>query len=453
MTAEEALMWCREYNVRAHREGGKVVLDGVPPGVKVPVHLTKALGAYSGDLDGLLTAPRGGASAQSEPASRTVKGTSLASLMRKQFTPRQEFVLGVIVQGVSLFASKAKLGKTWLILNLALALSCGGYAMGKIKVEKTAVLLLALEDGEQRLQDRFATLLNDHDPPDNLTICTEWPRLDEGGAEQLDVYLTEHPNVKVVFIDTLAKIRPVRRKGGDLYAEDYRIGELLKQVAERHSIAIVLVYHTRKARADDPLDEIRDTMGLTGGVDNCLVLRRERGSADAVLYVAGRDIAEEKGYALKWDSVMAQWTVAGDAEEFTMSTARRQIIDALAVAPDGLTPTEMARKLNKAVSAVKKLMWTMSGEGILTAVDGRYTHIGNAGNPTERPPSSQGQTGLRIGLPDGIPGNREGIRHARQILNEDKEKRDNGYPVTLVTGEASLPFDVKTWGWKEVSDG
>ncbi len=453
MTSEEALLWCREYHVRACRKGNRIVLDNVPAGIKVPLGLTKALAAYPGELERLFTSANGVAPAGKDATSHLVKSTSLKVLMQKQFDPRRDFVPGLLVQGVTLFASKAKLGKTWLVLNLALALAYGGHALGKITVERVAVLLLALEDGEQRLQDRFTTLLDDREPPDNLTICTEWPRLDEGGAEQLDSYLMDHPSVKVVFVDTLAKIRPARRKGGDLYAEDYRIGEVLKQVAERHGVAIVLVYHTRKARADDPLDEIRDTVGLTGGVDNCLVMRRERGSADAVLYVSGRDIAEEKGFGLKWDGVAAQWIVVGDAEEFTMSAARRQIIDALAVMPQGLTPTETARKLNKAVSAVKKLMWTMRVEGVLTAIDGKYTFPGNAGNPTECSPLSHEETGLRVGLPSGTRSNRDGIRSDQQILHEVKEKRDDGYPVTTVTDEVPLLFDVETWGWKDVSDG
>jgi len=367
---------------------------------------------------------------------------TLRELMQREFVPRREFVPGIITEGISLLASKAKIGKTWLVLGTSLALATGGVALGKIHVEKTGVLLLALEDGPQRLQDRFSLLLDDKPAPDGLTIFTEWPRLDAGGAEQLDAFLSAHPDVKTVFVDTLAKIRPARRKGGDLYTEDYHIGEILKVTAEKHRVAIVIVYHTRKASADDPLDEIRDTVGLTGGVDNCLVLRRERGSADAVLYVSGRDIAEEKGYALKWDAVTTQWTVAGDASEYAASTARKQVLDALDGAPNGLTPTETARKLGKPLSAVKKLMWTMSNDGTLAVTDGRYQKRGNPGNRvTHREKTLATQANpkdptVTLGLPNVALSNPKSNRADGDEANNNKENAVNGYPVTGVTDAA-----------------
>ncbi|MHB8648474.1 MAG: AAA family ATPase, partial [Thermomicrobiales bacterium] len=374
-TLPEALLFCRTHGITPRRENGRIILDNVPTGIKVPQNLTALLNTHEGDFPAT-----NAANAEALPTYDS-EGRSLAALMEETFVPRRENVPGIIVQGVSLLASKAKIGKTWFVLGTALALASGGVALGVFPVEKTGVLLLSLEDGPQRLQDRFSLLLDDKPAPDGLTIFTEWPRLDAGGGADLDAYLTNHPDVKVVFIDTLAKIRPMRRKGGDLYQEDYHVGEVLKEICEKHCVAIVLVYHTRKARADDPLDEIRDTMGLTGGVDNCLILRRERGSADAVLYVTGRDIAEEKGFALKWDTPTAQWIVAGDASEYAVSTARKQVLDTLEGAPDGLTPTAVARQLGKPLSAVKKLMWTMSKDDLLTVTDGRYQKRGNPGNP------------------------------------------------------------------------
>ena len=61
-------------------------------------------------------------------------------------------------------------------------------------------------------------------------------------------------------------------------------------------IAIVVVHHTRKASADDPLDRVSGTTGLTGAADSVITMSRSR-----VLEVRGRDI-EETEYKLKHEN-------------------------------------------------------------------------------------------------------------------------------------------------------
>jgi len=84
-------------------------------------------------------------------------------------------------------------------------------------------------------------------------------------------------------------------------------------------VAILVVHHLRKMSADDPLDEISGSTGLTGGVDGILVLKCDRGAADAYLHVTGRDIEEDQEYALHWDQEVAGWSLVGDADEFRLS--------------------------------------------------------------------------------------------------------------------------------------
>jgi len=71
--------------------------------------------------------------------------------------------------------------------------------------------------------------------------------------------------------------------------------------------------------ATDPLDEVNSSIGLTGGVDGVMILKRERTRADATLFVAGRDVEEEKEFALRWDQNTAGWALVGSAKEFGTS--------------------------------------------------------------------------------------------------------------------------------------
>jgi RecA-family ATPase len=62
---------------------------------------------------------------------------------------------GDVDEGVTLLAGAPKLGKSWLMLNVAVAVASGGKAFGSIDVEQGAVLYLAVDDNGRRLQKRL----------------------------------------------------------------------------------------------------------------------------------------------------------------------------------------------------------------------------------------------------------------------------------------------------------
>ena len=139
------------------------------------------------------------------------------------------------------------------------------------------------------------------------------------------MWLEAHPDTRLVIIDTLARFKPLasgRRTG---YDEDRESVDPLIPVAAEHRVAIVLVHHLREMASDDPFDMIHGSAGLTGGVDGALVLKRQRGEADACLHVDGRDIEQPAELAIKFDKEAATWTIVGDAEEYRMSEGLRAI--------------------------------------------------------------------------------------------------------------------------------
>ena len=140
-----------------------------------------------------------------------------------------------------------------MALGMCEAVAVGGVAFGTRRVEQGDTLYLALEDNVKRLKKRLKKVLDGRDAPERMHLHTEWPRLDEGGAEQLDAWLTEHPDARLVVIDTLAKIRrPV--SGANVYGDDYAALEVLLPLAEKHGVEIVFVHHLRKMAAADPMD-------------------------------------------------------------------------------------------------------------------------------------------------------------------------------------------------------
>jgi hypothetical protein len=290
---------------------------------------------------------------------------------------------GIVPDGLSLLAGKPKLGKSWLALNLALAVATGGTALGSVQVAHGDVLYLALEDTKRRLKSRIEKLLAWQalgEWPATLCIATHWPRQDKAGLYELIEWLEEHPGARLIIIDTWPRFRPFRARGRDNYEEDYQHASELKALADKYDVAVQALAHCRKLDAPDPLDEVSGTLGLTGAADGVAVLKRERGQHDATLFLTGRDI-EEREIALRWDPVFALWSILGEADEYRLSKERQGIIELLKTAGEPLTPKRAADLLGKNTNegAVRKLLWTMAKAGQIEGRSGKYA-IGNSGN-------------------------------------------------------------------------
>jgi len=208
-------------------------------------------------------------------------------LLSTEFPPIKWVVPGIIPEGLTMLVGASKIGKSWLSLQLSVALSVGGFALGKIKVPETEVLMLALEDTPRRAKSRMDKL--EVLPSKKLHIAMEWPKL-PSMIEHLEAWLFEHPETSVVFVDTLQKVRGNYEQN---YATDYReVGEL-KKFADTYGVSVVVLHHTRKMADGDYLNMVTGSVGIVGAADTIVVLSRSRGQTDATLRATGRDIYEQ----------------------------------------------------------------------------------------------------------------------------------------------------------------
>jgi hypothetical protein len=230
------------------------------------------------------------------------------------------------VEGLTLFAGKPKVGKSWLLLHAAFAVAEGGLTLGNAQCEQGNVLYAALEDNPRRLQSRLTKLFGTNDWPARLDFVCEMPRLTEGGLDFIKNWIEKAEHPRLVIIDTLAVVRPPNRKEQGTYDADYAAVKELRDLALKYGIAIILVHHLRKAEADDPFDTISGTLGLTGAPDSIMVIKRDSGGT--TLHAKGRDLIEiEK--AIKFDAGTCTWVVLGEAGVIRRSTERSTIVEAL----------------------------------------------------------------------------------------------------------------------------
>ena len=210
-------------------------------------------------------------------------------LQSAPYSPVPFLVDELLPEGLHILAGAPKIGKSWLALWLCLCVA-QGQSLWNFAVTQGEVLYLSLEDSYRRIQSRLFDLTDD--APQTLHFAILADTLKHGLEQQIEQFLTDHPATKLVVIDTLQRVRST---GGDsnLYANDYQDVGLLKQLADRHHIAILLIHHLRKLHDDDPMNMISGSTGLSGAADSAFVLQKNARSANAAsLHCTGRDIPD-----------------------------------------------------------------------------------------------------------------------------------------------------------------
>lgn len=237
-------------------------------------------------------------------------------------------VEGLLSEGLTFLAGKPKLGKSWVALNLGLTIAGGGKALGNLPVMAGDVLYLSLEDRLRRVQDRAIKVLSGlkTEAPVRMHVAVEWPRMGEGGLEELIAWAERVERPTLIIIDVWAKFKPRPGRGNqNAYDVDYDAVSQLKKLADMRNISILVVTHCKKGRAEDAVEEISGTLGQAGSADGILVLTRCRGETDADLFITGRDV-EEKNLALSFDPQTFVWVSHGDAKQRSDSKWQESLI-------------------------------------------------------------------------------------------------------------------------------
>jgi hypothetical protein len=307
---------------------------------------------------------------------------SAEALNATVFEPINYFVEGLIAEGLTLFAGKPKIGKSWMLLHMAHEVADGGYTLGGIPCVGGDVLYAALEDNKRRLQRRMTKLFGLERWPANLKFTCEMPKLGDGGIQYIKDWIENAKCPRLVIIDTLAMVRSPSRKDQNSYEADYAAVKELRDLAAANGIAIIIVHHLRKADADDPFDTVSGTLGLTGAPDTIMIVWRV---GNGVLLAAkGRDIEEVKK-AIQFDPKTCLWTIIGDAEVVQRSATRSTVIKAFEEANgEPLGAQQIAAATGMKPANVRQLLATMKREGLITA-SSTYGKYVIAGARTERP--------------------------------------------------------------------
>lgn len=315
-----------------------------------------------------------GSKFQIEPASRLPIFNAF-DLGTTEFPPIRFVVPGFVPEGCTILAGRPKLGKSWLVLDMALAVAKGEECLG-VTCDPGEVLYLALEDNRRRLQSRMKKLVSAPEIvpwPKTLSFSTEWQRHDAGGLDDIRKWAGSVENPRLVIVDVLAQFRGGRSNTQTQYEADYAAVKGLQEIAGELRIGIVVVHHVKKSNGEtDPFEKVSGTLGLTGAADTTMVLDRD--SNGCTIYCRGRDVQEYERTVV-FDQVDCRWKVLGDLASVRRTDERSAILEALEVANSAMIVRDIVHATGMQRNACDQLLHKMVKEGqVIKIRRGCYAH-------------------------------------------------------------------------------
>ena len=222
---------------------------------------------------------------------------SLNELYDNVYQSRLSIIDGLLYTGAYILAGAPKIGKSFLVAQIAYHVSTGK-KLWDYDVKQGSVLYLALEDDYRRLQERMSRMFG-IDATGDLFFSITANQIGKGLNDQLEGFIYEKKNTKLIIIDTLQKVREIESDTYS-YAGDYEIISKLKEIADKHCICILIVHHTRKQPSVDSFEMISGTTGLLGCADGAFLMQKEkRTDRTATLEIVGRDQPDQRLYLSK----------------------------------------------------------------------------------------------------------------------------------------------------------
>jgi RecA-family ATPase len=302
----------------------------------------------------------------------TTKLISASELQRQKIPPINWIVEDLLPEGLAVLAGRPKIGKSWMALDIALSVANGIQSMGLFDAKKYDVFYVPYEDNFRRLQERTNKIMTDSigtTAPSNLYYPQDnfgFPKLNEGGLDEIKKNLDNNSNIKFVVVDTLGRgIADKRRQDHSMYNADYDLSSGLQKLTMERKICILLIHHTRKLEAENVFDEISGTTGLTAGFDTMLVLKKKDNKF--TLHITGRDVQETE-YHLEFDESSCVWKAEQKTSELKMTVEREEIFDLIKLYKRKMKTGEIATILGKSTSNISKMLSKMVKEGILKSV-------------------------------------------------------------------------------------
>ena len=345
-----------------HTNGCAVITEAADGTLGFKCHHNSCVARHWKDVRALFDGPRPSATNGNSRAGESSivsvpEIVSAADLYAGEIAQLRPLISGLMWAGLLMLIAKAKAGKSWLMLQIAIAVAGGPPVNGMTVLENGPVLYVALEEPAARTMARLRKLAQPGEWTKNLHfVYGDLLPLMGGGAEQLTA-LIEKLQPRLMVLDTLtALIKGGGKRESDVFRSQYAEVSRIRKLAEDFHTAIAVVHHVRKGVSDGPVEAVAGTGGIAAAVDTLWHLRRKP-EGEATLEVVGRE-TEEKTLALQFGNEPFGWAVLGDDAAQLLNAERREVLELLRE-EGALSPAAIAAELGKSRPAVRQMLKRM----------------------------------------------------------------------------------------------
>ncbi len=297
------------------------------------------------------------------------------------YVPAKVIIPGLITEGLTVFAGKSKIGKSYFMMQVMLAVTSGGMFFGQ-KIEKGRGLYISYEDKEWRLQERARSLMGEgeHFPPLSMWV-EDWTKGMEGLSD-LREFLTVYDNVRMVIIDPFVRFRIKAQKNVNVYDEDYEAMSHIKKLADEFHVSIVVNHHFNKGKAQDSdsvFDRILGSTGMIGSADTLIAIERQIGKAEAKISIQSKNLREDdsKPLMIRRPEGCCGWELIGNYDESQDKNIRDRIMNIFKElrGDDSITAKGIAYDLKYDIHNISNILNRMKSDKLIEMPERGYYRL------------------------------------------------------------------------------
>ena len=325
-------------------------------------------------------------SINSQRVAKSIDTITALDIDSTEFESVPEIVPGLMRQGLVLCAGQPKVGKSYAMLNLALA-ACqgrGGRVWNEFIMEDTYnTLYIALESDYDELKERFSQLLCDEPVPSNLHFLKMDDddytgfKLNTQGLNMLARTIMEN-DISLVIVDTWQRAKPLEEVKGNAYEQDSILLAPISSMVKQLGITMILVHHTRKARDETNLmNEISGSVGLQSIPDSIMIMKNMEENEKSVFMQSRRMPDKKFGLEINIHSPGVVKYRELEAAEMPKTPISKLIIDCFTNDDEKLSTDVITERIGKTKEQVKMPLKRLTDRGELRRVShGIYRLVG-----------------------------------------------------------------------------
>ncbi len=248
-------------------------------------------------------------------------------------------------QAVGLIGGAPKCCKTYLALEIALAVASGTPCLGRFPVHNPGpVLLFAAEDAPPQIRDRLSGLAQarrvDFDALPVFLIIAEQLRLDIARDRQRLTDVLEQHRPRLLILDPFVRLHRLDENSA---MEVSPLLADLRALQRRFHLAVLLVHHTRKGNGPVAGQALRGSSDLHAWGDSNLYLKK---ADDHIrLTVEHRAASTPEPITLQLDGDPARLRVTAAQSQLRETDLNQQVLNTLNRQPDPMTQAQLRATL------------------------------------------------------------------------------------------------------------